>query len=91
MLSGGLVAYPLGVSASARGSTRHLLIPPHVRGGSGGVRSEEGRQVLLRLAREMRLSGRPRETVERLFHLDALCGNYLYLSQERMLVLTGAG
>jgi hypothetical protein len=47
-----------------------------------GVRPEEGRQALLRLTREMRLSGSPHETVERLFHLDALYGNYLYLSQE---------
>jgi hypothetical protein len=52
---------------------------------------EEVTATLRRLARQVRLSGTPRETVERLFQLDALYGDYLYLSQERKLVPTGAG
>src|SRR4051812_43123425 len=55
------------------------------------VKPEEVRQALRRLAREVRLSGSPRETVERLFQLDALYGNYLYLSQEHKLVPTEGG
>jgi hypothetical protein len=55
------------------------------------VEPEEVRQVLRRLAREVRLSGSPRETVERLFQLDALYGDYLYLDQERKLVPTAGG
>jgi A nuclease family of the HNH/ENDO VII superfamily with conserved AHH len=55
------------------------------------VKPEEVRQALRRLAREVRLSSTPRETVERLFQLDALYGNYLYLSQERKLVPTAGG
>jgi hypothetical protein len=55
------------------------------------VKPEEVRQALRRMAREVRLSGSPRETAERLFQLDALYGNYLYLRQERKLVPTEAG
>jgi hypothetical protein len=36
------------------------------------VRPEEVTQALQRLAREVRLSGTPRETVEQLFQLDVL-------------------
>jgi hypothetical protein len=52
---------------------------------------EEVTETLRRLARQVRLSGTPRETVEGLFQLDALYGDYLYLSQERKLVPTGSG
>ena len=55
------------------------------------VKPEEVRQALRRLAREVRLSGSPREAVEQLFQLDALYGNYLYLRQERKLVPTAEG
>jgi len=55
------------------------------------VKPEEVRQALRRLAREVRLSGSPRETVERMFQLDALYGNYLYLKEERKLVPTEGG
>ena len=55
------------------------------------VKPEEVRQALRRMAREVRLSGSPRETVEQLFQLDALYGNYLYLNEERKLVPTEAG
>ncbi len=47
---------------------------------------EETTQTIRRLAREVRLSGSPRETVERLFQLDALYGNYLYLLREQKFV-----
>jgi hypothetical protein len=50
------------------------------------VTPEETTQAIRRLAREVRLSGSPRETVEKLFQLDALYGDYLYLQRERKLV-----
>ncbi|KFE63953.1 AHH domain-containing protein [Hyalangium minutum] len=50
------------------------------------VPPEEVTQALQRMARQVRLSGSPRETVERLFQLDALSGDYLYLRRERKLV-----
>ena len=47
---------------------------------------EEVTQAIQRLAREVRLSGTPRETVEKLFQLDVLYGDYLYLRQNQKLV-----
>jgi len=55
------------------------------------VTPEETTQAIRRLAREVRLSGSPRETVERLFQLDALYGEYLYLLRERKLVPLNSG
>ncbi len=87
------------------GSTHPLLRPP-ATGASGEVlihiphtatvepvelKPEEVRQTIRRLAREVQLSGSPRETVEKLFQLDALYGNYLYLNQERKLVPAADG
>jgi hypothetical protein len=50
------------------------------------VPREEVTQALRRMAPWVRLSGTPRETVDRLFELDAQYGNYLYLLGERKLV-----
>jgi A nuclease family of the HNH/ENDO VII superfamily with conserved AHH len=95
----------MAVMVAGCGSTPPLL-QPSGRGAGGDillhiprtatvepveVKPEEVRQALRRLAREVRLSGSPRETVERLFQLDALYGNYLYLSQEHKLVPTEGG
>lgn len=55
------------------------------------VAPEEVREAIRRLAREVRLSGSPRETVERLFQLDALYGDYLYLLKERKLIPLESG
>jgi len=55
------------------------------------VTPAEVTQAIQRLAREVRLSGSPRETVERLFQLDALYGDYLYLLRERKLVSLESG
>jgi len=55
------------------------------------VSPEEVTQALRRMARQIRLSGSPRETVERLFQLDALYGDYLYLLRERKFVPLQAG
>ncbi len=52
---------------------------------------KEVTETLRRLARQVRLSGTPRETVEQLFQLDAVYGDYLYLSQERKLVPLESG
>jgi len=50
------------------------------------VPPEEVTQALRRMARRVHLSGSPREAVERLFQLDALYGDYVYLRRERKLV-----
>jgi len=50
------------------------------------VPPEEVTHSIRRLAREVRLSSSSRETVERLFQLDALYGEYLCLLRERKLV-----
>jgi hypothetical protein len=55
------------------------------------VPPEEVTQALQRLARQVRLSGSPRETVERLLQLDALYGDYLYLLRERKFVPLAGG
>jgi hypothetical protein len=55
------------------------------------VTPEEVTQALRRLAREVRLSDPPRETVEKLFQLDTLYGDYLYLLRERKLVPLDSG
>jgi hypothetical protein len=55
------------------------------------VTPKEVTQAIRRLAREVRLSGTPRETVEMLFQLDALYGDYLYQLRERKLVPLESG
>jgi hypothetical protein len=55
------------------------------------VTPEEVTQAIQRLAREVRLSGTPRETVEKLFQLDALYGDYLYLRRDQKLVPLESG
>ncbi|HEX8697290.1 MAG TPA: hypothetical protein VF815_00505 [Myxococcaceae bacterium] len=55
------------------------------------LEQEEFQQVMRQLAREVRLNGSPRATAERMFQLDPLSGNYLYLMRERKLVPTGVG
>ncbi|MDC0712079.1 AHH domain-containing protein [Stigmatella sp. ncwal1] len=55
------------------------------------MRPEEVTQAIRSLAREVKLSGTPRETVEKLFQLDALYGDYLYLLRERKLVPLESG
>ncbi len=55
------------------------------------VSPEETTHAIRRLALEVRLLGSPRETVERLFQLDPLYGDYLYLVRERKLVPLASG
>jgi hypothetical protein len=55
------------------------------------VSPEEVSQALRRLAREESLIGSPREAVSKMFHLDALSGDYLYLLRDKKLVPLGAG
>jgi len=55
------------------------------------VPPEEVTEAIRRMAREVRLTASPRETVDRLFQLDALYGNYLYLLGERKLVPLESG
>ncbi|MDC0710481.1 AHH domain-containing protein [Stigmatella sp. ncwal1] len=50
------------------------------------VAQEQVTEAIRKLAREVRLTGSPRATVERLFQLDALYGDYLYLFRERKIV-----
>jgi hypothetical protein len=55
------------------------------------VDREEFQQAMRRLAREVRLSGTPRQTVERMFQMDPQYGNYLWLQKDRKLVPLGPG
>jgi hypothetical protein len=55
------------------------------------LEQEEFRQALRQLAREVRLTGTPRQTVEKMFQLDPQFGNYLYLPRDRKLVPMGPG
>lgn len=52
---------------------------------------EEFRESLKKLALAVRLTESPRETVWRMFELDALSGDYLYLPRDRKLVPMGSG
>jgi hypothetical protein len=55
------------------------------------LEEEEFREAVRRLAREVRLNGTPRETVERMFPMDPRSGNYLFLPRDQKLVPTGQG
>jgi len=52
---------------------------------------EEFQQAMRRLAREVRLSGTPRQTVEKMFQMDPQYGNYLWLEKDQKLVPLGPG
>jgi len=80
----------LRVNTGARGESV-LFIPRTERVEPVEVSAEEVRQALRSMAREVRLTGTPRETVDRLLELDAQYGNYLYLTGEHKLVPQGAG
>lgn len=55
------------------------------------VGREEFQRSLQQLALEVRLIGSPRATVWRMFQLDELSGDYLYLARDRKLVPLGPG
>jgi len=55
------------------------------------LEEEEFQQAVRRLAREVRLTGTPRQTAEQAFQMDPQSGNYLYLQQEQKLVPEGPG
>ena len=63
-----------------------LFIPRTERVEPVEVPAEEVRQALRSMAPWVRLHGTPRETVDRLFELDAQYGNYLLLLGEQKLV-----
>ncbi|KFE72132.1 AHH domain-containing protein [Hyalangium minutum] len=81
----GTAAPTIRVENGSRGETV-LFIPRSATVDPIEVSPEEVTQALQRMARQVRLSGSPRETVERLFQLDALYGDYLYLLRERKVV-----
>jgi hypothetical protein len=53
------------------------------------VDQEEFQQAMRRLAREVRPTGTPRQTVEKMFQMDPQFGNYLYLPRDKKLVPAG--
>jgi hypothetical protein len=55
------------------------------------VDQEEFQQAMRRLAREVRLTGTPRQTVEKMFQMDPQYGNYLWLEKDQKLVPLGPG
>jgi hypothetical protein len=52
---------------------------------------EEFQEALRQLAHEVRLSGTPRQTVEKMFQMDPQSGNYLYLPRDKKMVPAGPG
>ncbi len=80
----------VGVETGATGETL-LHIPRVATVEPVKLTPEETTQAIRRLAREARLTGSPRETVEKLFQLDALYGDYLYLLREKQLVPIESG
>lgn len=68
-----------------------IHIPRTAKMESVKLTPEEFAQSLRLLALEVRRIGSPRETVWRMFQLDALSGDYLYLPRDRKLVPTGPG
>ncbi|SEM24901.1 A nuclease family of the HNH/ENDO VII superfamily with conserved AHH [Stigmatella aurantiaca] len=63
-----------------------IYIPRAATVEPAGVAPEQVTEAIRKLAREVRLTGSPRQTVERLFQLDALHGDYLYLLRERKIL-----
>jgi hypothetical protein len=55
------------------------------------LEEKEFQQAVRRLAREVQLTGTPRQTAEQAFELDPQSGNYLYLERDKKLVPTGPG
>jgi hypothetical protein len=55
------------------------------------LEQEEFRQAIRHLAREVRLTGTPRQTAELLFQMDPQFGNYLYLPRDKKLVPMAPG
>ncbi|MFL5344065.1 MAG: AHH domain-containing protein [Hyalangium sp.] len=78
------------VDSGAEGETL-IYIPRAATAGPVEVTPEQVTEAIRRMAREVRLTGSPRQTVERLFQLDALYGDYLYLLRERKLVPLESG
>jgi hypothetical protein len=88
----GCTTVPSGVRVeSDEGGATHLFIPRTETVEPVELPPEETARAIRRLAREVELSGLPRETVERLFQLDALYGNYFYLEREHKLVPLDSG
>jgi len=55
------------------------------------LEQEEFQQAMRHLAREVRLTGTPRQMAERMFPMDPQSGNYFFLTRDRKLVPTGEG
>ena len=55
------------------------------------LEEEEFQQSVRRLAREVRLTGTPRQTAETAFQMDPQSGHYLYLREDQKLVPAGPG
>ena len=55
------------------------------------LEEEEFQQAMKRLAREVRLTGTPRQAVEKLFEMDPQYGNYLWVEEDQKLVPLGPG
>ncbi|WP_307733091.1 AHH domain-containing protein [Stigmatella ashevillena] len=91
VLVGCSTASPVVRVESGAGGQTIIHIPHTATAEPVEVRPEEVTQAIRSLAREVKLSGTPRETVEKLFQLDALYGDYLYLLRERKLVPLESG
>jgi hypothetical protein len=77
------------VDSGAEGETL-IYIPRAATVEPVQVAPEQVTEAIRKLAREVRLSGSPRQTVERLFQLDALYGDYL-LRERKLVPLESSG
>ncbi|MFL5350371.1 MAG: AHH domain-containing protein [Hyalangium sp.] len=68
-----------------------IQIPRTVEAQPVELEEEEYQQAMRKLARQVRLTGTPRQTAERTFQIDPMSGNYLYLLRDKKLVPTGPG
>ncbi|HEX8704590.1 MAG TPA: AHH domain-containing protein [Myxococcaceae bacterium] len=88
----GCSATPTALRVEDSGQGRAVIhVPRTVNLQPVTLEEEEFQQAVRQLAREVRLNGTPRQTVEALFQLDPQSGNYFYLLREKKLVPTGAG
>ena len=88
----GCSATPAVLRVEDTGQGRAVLhIPRAAELPSVTLEQEEFQQAVRQLAREVRLTGTPRQMAERQFQMDPQFGNYLWLQKDQKLVPTGRG
>ena len=92
MLLVGCSGIPQVPRVQDNGPARAVVHIPRAAGlQSVTLEQEEFQQAIRRLAREVRMTGTPRQTVEKMFQMDPQFGNYLWLEKDQKLVPLGPG